>query len=204
MGVSAVPMPQPAGTISDGLNGNVAYRRVGRVEQQLLPLQHRHFLGHAGRHNAVQMGVKRSHALRHDQMELVEVHVVAAPLDGLPIGREDHPGNRVHRAGGPVVAGNPLRSGEGQRPGGDRQIDLGVIELARRIGQVGSDLDGGALRQRGGDCKGKQESMRQGSGKAGQPGHRRRYLLRFQITAAAADSHQSVIVLSSPESAGAS
>ena len=40
-----------------------------------------------------------------------------------------------------MVSRNPLRRGQRQRPGRHRQIDLRVIQLARRIGQVGDDLD---------------------------------------------------------------
>ncbi len=32
-------MPQPAGTVTDGLDGNVLDGRVGWVEEELLPLE---------------------------------------------------------------------------------------------------------------------------------------------------------------------
>ncbi len=54
---------------------------------------------------------------------------------------------------GPVgrwLSGNPLRGGEGERgPAVTGQIDIGVVELAGRVGKVGSDLDGRFLGVRG-------------------------------------------------------
>ena len=52
-------------------------------------------------------------------------------------------------------------------PGVTGQIDLGVVQLARRVGQVGDDLDGGRLGVgRTGKQGGKQESSRSGKGEA--------------------------------------
>ncbi len=41
-----------------GLDGDVADRRFGGVEQKLFPLQYGKFLREAGGHDAVQMGVQ--------------------------------------------------------------------------------------------------------------------------------------------------
>ena len=39
LGVSAVPMPQPAGTLTRGLDGDVFDGSVGGIEEELLPLE---------------------------------------------------------------------------------------------------------------------------------------------------------------------
>jgi hypothetical protein len=44
-----------------------------------------------------------------------------------------------------VVAGNPLGSSERDDSGFDRDVDLGVVELARSVGEIGGDLDGSPL-----------------------------------------------------------
>ncbi len=80
--------------------------------------------------------------LGNREMELVEIDIVAAPGKGLAVDGEDDAGDVVDGAGGAVIAGNPLRSGEGERTGDDGQVDIGVVELAGRVGEVGSDLDG--------------------------------------------------------------
>ncbi len=91
-------------------------------------------------------------------VELVEVGVVAAPGEGLAVGGEDDAGDVVDGAGGAVVAGDPLGGGEGDGAGFDGEVDLGVVELARRVGEVGGDLDGGFLSEGGG---GEEEGQRQ-------------------------------------------
>ena len=79
---------------------------------------------------------------RDDDVELVEVGLIAGPGDDLAVGGEDDAGNLVDRAGGTVVAGDPLGGGEGGGAGLDGEIDLRVVKLARRLGQVGGDADG--------------------------------------------------------------
>ena len=127
------------------LDENVAHRRVGRIQEQFLPLQHSHLLRHALCDNAIQVSVERCNSLGNRQMKFVEVHVVAAPGEGLPIGGEDDSGNGVYGAGRTVIARNPFRSSKCQRARSNRQIDLGMIEFARRIAKVGDDLDGRLL-----------------------------------------------------------
>ncbi len=68
----------------------------------------------------------------------------------MTVGGEDDAGDVVDGAGGAVVAGNPLGCGEGDGAGFDGDVDLGVVELAGRVGEVGGDVDGGLLGDEGG------------------------------------------------------
>lgn len=81
-------------------------------------------------------------AFGHVDVELVEVGVVASPGEDFAVRREDNAGDLIDRAGGAMVAGDPLRGGEGCRAGLHGQVDLSVIELAGRVGEVGRDVDG--------------------------------------------------------------
>ena len=155
-----------------------------RIQQQLLPLQHCHLLRHARRHNAVQMRVQRGHALRHVHVELVQVHIVAPPLDRLPVRGKHHAGNFIRRTRRPVIARNPLRRCKRQRPRGHRQVHFRVVKLPRRIGQVGSDLDRSLLRHRRAQRGGNQKSSRQGSREAKNLLHWLWSLLSVKSTAA--------------------
>lgn len=74
-------------------------------------------------------------------MKLIEVYVVAPPRNLLAIDCKNNSRNLVGRSLWTMGSWNPLRRGEGQRPGGNRQIDLGVIKFARRVRQIGSDLN---------------------------------------------------------------
>ncbi len=67
---------------------------------------------------------------RNGDVELVEIDIVATPGEGLAVGGEDYAGDGVDGTGGAMVAGNPLRGGEGERTGGDGEIDFGVVEAA--------------------------------------------------------------------------
>jgi hypothetical protein len=78
-------------------------------------------------------------------VELVEVFVVATPGEDLAVGGEDDAGDLVDGAGGAVVAGNPLGCGERDQAGLDGDVDVGMVELARGVGEVRGDLDGGLL-----------------------------------------------------------
>jgi hypothetical protein len=40
-----------------------------------------------------------------------------------------------------VVAGDPFRCGEADGAGGNGNVDLGVVELARSVGEIRDDLD---------------------------------------------------------------
>ena len=141
----AVPTPQPAGTVTVGCHLDVADGHVGGVEQKLLPLEHGHLLRDARGDDAVEVRVQRGDALRDGHVELVEVFVIAAPGECLAVRGEDDSGNVVDRAGGPMVAGDPLGRRERDGTRGDRNVDLGVVELARTFGEVGRDLDRGGL-----------------------------------------------------------
>jgi hypothetical protein len=58
------------------------------------------------------MHVDAGDAGRDVDVELVEVDVVAAPGEGVAVGREEDAGDGVRLAGGGVVAGDPLRGDE--------------------------------------------------------------------------------------------
>ncbi len=150
----------PAGGNGEaGLNRDVLGRDVGRVEEQLLPLEDRHLGGDAGRGDAVEVGVQGGHAGGDGDVELVEVLVVAAPGQDLTVGGEDDAGDVIDGAGGAVVAGDPLGGDEGDGAGLDRDLDLGVVEVACALGEVGGDLDGVRL---GGRCLGEGERGQKG------------------------------------------
>ena len=141
-------MPQPAGTVTLGWMGISLHGLVAGYSMQLLPLEHGDLVVGAI-HDAVEMGVESGDAFGDGEVELVEVDVVAAPLEGLAVGGEDDAGDFVDGAGGAMVAGNPLRCGEAWRGRVYRKIDLGVIEPAWRFGEVGGDADGRLGRRRG-------------------------------------------------------
>ena len=92
-----------------GLDGDVADRDVGGIEHELLPLEDGDLVVGAGGDDAVEMGVEGGDALGDVDVELVEVLVVATPVEGLAVGGEDDAGDVVDGAGGAVVAGDPLR-----------------------------------------------------------------------------------------------
>ena len=87
-------------------------------------------------------------AFREFDVELIEIDVVTAPLDGLAIDGEDDAGDVFHRAGGAMVAGDPLRGGEGDGTAGDGDVDFGVEYFPRGFGEIGSDLNGLLLGKR--------------------------------------------------------
>ena len=128
-----------------GLNGDFFYGRVRGVEEELLPLEHGELLADAGGDDAVEVSVQSGDAVGHGDVELVEVFIVASPGKDFAVGGEDDAGDVVDGAGGAVVAGDPLRRGEGDGAGLDGNVDLSVVELARGVGEIGSDLDRGLL-----------------------------------------------------------
>ena len=149
----------PAGRDGDaGLDGDVADGNIGGVKEELLPLEDGHLVCDAAKDDAVQVSVDGGDAFGDGDVELIEVGIVAAPGEdelfagGANCG-EDYAGDVVHGPGGAVVAGDPLRSGEGGGTGLDGEFDLGVVELAGGVGEVGGDLDGSPL----GDCGGSKE-----------------------------------------------
>ncbi len=95
--------------------------------------------------DAVEMRVQSGYAGGNVEVELVHIDVVATPGQRFAVGGEDDSGDVADRAGGAMVAGNPLRRDERERAGGDGKIDLSVVELARRVGEVGGDLNWGLL-----------------------------------------------------------
>src|ERR1700733_472694 len=93
------------------------------------------------------MSVKSGDAIRNGDVEFVQVFIVAAPGENLAVGGEDDAGDVVDGAGGAVVARDPLGGGKGDGAGFDGDVNLGVVELAGTIGEVGGDLDGGLARE---------------------------------------------------------
>ena len=133
------------GDSDGGLDGDVFDGGVGGVEEELFPLEDGELLGEARGDDAVEVRVEGGDAGGDGDVELVEVDVVATPGEGLAVGGEDDAGDLADGAGGAVVAGDPLGRGEGDGAGGDGDVDLGVVELAWGLGEVGGDLDGGLL-----------------------------------------------------------
>ena len=92
--------------------------RALRIEQQLIPVQHRQFAGGgtaAGeaarfrRRDEIEGHVQRGDARRDVQVEGVHVDAVALPGNGLAAALNLETHQVGDRAGGAVLAGNPLR-----------------------------------------------------------------------------------------------
>ncbi len=103
------------------------------IEQQLFPFEHRQVVSVVSR-DRIQMRVDGVDARGDGQMELIKVHVVAAPGERLSICREDNAGDIRDGAAGCVMAGDPFGRGEHQGSGGDGNIDFGVQQFTRRFG----------------------------------------------------------------------
>jgi hypothetical protein len=121
-----------------------------RVDHEPLPLQHGDLLRNARGHDAVEMRVQRGDARRNRKVELKEVHVVSAPGQGLAVGRELHANYVLCGAIGLVRAGDPLRRDEVEWAGFHGNQTVGVVELARPVGEVRCDLNGNLLGEGGG------------------------------------------------------
>jgi hypothetical protein len=91
------------------------------------------------------VGVEGGDAGGDGDVELVEIFIVATPAEDLAVGGEDDAGDLVDRAGGAMVAGDPLGCGESDWARLDGNVNLGVVELARGFGEVRGDLDGSLL-----------------------------------------------------------
>ena len=136
----------PGGHRHAGLDGDLPHRHAGRIQHQLFPLKHSHLVGSAREHDAVQVRVQGGDAAGHVDVEGVQIHIVAPPWERLTVDREDDAGDVVDRAGGAMVAGDPLGRGEDVLAGLYGQVDLGMVELARGFGEISGDADGGGLR----------------------------------------------------------
>src|SRR5664279_1432175 len=118
------------------------------------------------------MRVQFCRARRNCQVKLIQVNVVAAPLDWLSIDGKHDTGNRVHRSRGPMVARNPPWCCQSKRPDGYWQINIGVIHLARCVCQIGGDLDWFSLRK-GRRSRAQDEKAREQGSVAAEIEHRR-------------------------------
>ena len=105
------------GDYDGGLDRDVFDGGVGGVEEEFFPLEDGELLADARGDDAVEVGVEGGDAGGNGDVELVEVFVVATPGEDLAVGGEDDAGDVVDGAGGAMVAGNPLRSGEGDGAG---------------------------------------------------------------------------------------
>src|SRR5277367_6603848 len=124
------------------------------------------------------MSVKSGDAFRNGDVEFVQVFIVAASRENFAVGGEDDAGDVVDGTGGAVVARNPLGGNEGDGAGCDGDVNLGVVELAGTIGEVGGDLDGGLLGlQQAGDGEGEQGKRQDGG--AGE--HKSRFFSRSEL-----------------------
>ena len=149
----------PAGGHDDRrLDGDLADRDVGGVEHEVFPLEDGEGVGGLDVDDVVEVRVQRADAGRDIDLELVKVYIVAAPRNGLPVCSEDEAGDVIGCVLGGVVAGDPGRCGQGEGAGLYGKIDLGVEELARRVGEVRCDLDRRLLgKRRSSDEKGQSE-----------------------------------------------
>ena len=86
--------------------------------------------------------MQAGHPSGYIHVEHVQVDIIATPGQGFAVGGEDHTGDVVHRASGAMVAGNPFGGGQRDVPGPDRDVDLGMVELAGSLREVGGDTDG--------------------------------------------------------------
>ena len=75
-------------------------------------------------------------------MQREHVNVIAPPVHASAVRGEYNAGDVVDRTRRSVLARNPLRQVEGEPAGLNRDYQLRVDDLARRIGQIDADLDG--------------------------------------------------------------
>ena len=162
----------------------------GRIQRDLAPRHVHHAVGDleaaAARRQVLELHVQAGHACGHVEVERVDVVLVALPRHRLAVGAELQSGQHVDRAGGRVVAGNPLRIQQGQRTGRDRNRLLHAEDALRRVAGIDMQRDRAGvrrvlrvrhlqaallLRQRG---AGKQRQRSRQHASAGQPAHGRR------------------------------
>src|SRR6185437_10325053 len=91
----------------------------------------------------------RGDALRYVQVIFEKINVIADPWQRRAVSGKCNSCNLVRRHSRHVMAGNPLRRGERERPGRYRKIDLSMKQFARCIAQIGKDLNGWFLREHG-------------------------------------------------------
>lgn len=153
------------GNSDGGLDGDVAYGGVGGIEEELLPFEYSHLAADASGDDAIEVGVEGGDTFGDGEVELVEIDVVATPGKNMAVGGEDYAGDVFDRAGGAMVAGYPLGCGESESACGDGDVYLSMVELARSVGEIGGNDDGGCLRE--GGCREEEEC---GSSKDGAEG----------------------------------
>jgi len=111
--------------------------------------------------------VQRGNAGGDGDVVLVEVLLVASPGERLAVRGEDDAGDVADGACGAMVAGDPLRRSERDGAGFDGDVDLGVVDLARRVREVGRDGDRGLLGNggRGEQSEGQKSGRANGHGR---------------------------------------
>ena len=82
-------------------------------------------------------------------MEGIHVTEVTTPCKPLSVGSKDEPGQVHHGTGWAVLPGNPFGIHQRDRAGGDRDFQLGMQYLLRRMGSINHDLDGSSRSLRG-------------------------------------------------------
>src|SRR5580658_6226714 len=87
------------------------------------------------------MGVQGRYSWRNGQMKLVQIHIIATPGEWLAVGGKYHASYIHGWSCGHVRARDPLRRRQRQRPSAHLQVHVSVIQFARRVGEVSSDLN---------------------------------------------------------------
>jgi hypothetical protein len=147
---SAVPYRQPLGTAQGGLVLQVVGLGPLRIEQHLVPIQHRQFAGGGGarsetagfgRRDEIEGDVERRYARRYVQVKGVHIDAIAFPRDALASALYFQADQIHHRPSGAVLPGNPLGIEQRQGAGLCRHGNLHVKQPAGRVGGVHPKLD---------------------------------------------------------------
>ncbi len=125
-------------------------RRVRRVQHEFVPAQNREIRtgGRSGRKSGrrrgrkkIELRVEAAHTPRNIEMEGVHVDVIALPGERLPIRRKNNSGEVADGPGGAVLAGNPFGIDQRQGPRMNRNREMSVQNLSRRVRQVNRQID---------------------------------------------------------------
>ena len=122
----------------------------GRIEQHLIPGEQHQLLGARGRRrepfrrsrrDEIEAHIERRGALRHIACDRVHVDRVARPAQRLAARGEMQARDVGERSGRAVLARDPLGVDQRERPGLDRNRELRVEDLARRLAGVHGERD---------------------------------------------------------------